>query len=92
MEGWTTKLFVNDLYDAYDAGHLAIHELAMRVVHRLSSNPFVIDPELQEVIAELEQVGEPVEFNTAMNKLCDYADIDHRIWVQRRASPEQRSN
>jgi hypothetical protein len=92
MESWMTRLLVNDLYDKHDTGLIDTSEMALTVAHRLSLNPFAVDPELQRVINDFKQAKTALEFNAAMHRLCDYADVDCRILVERRGPAELRSN
>lgn len=81
---WKTKVHLEDLHSAFHDGKITIQEVAAGVAKRLKLNKYA--EELEEIIDYFISLSEDPEadveeYDYVLGELYDFADFDHRIWV-----------
>lgn len=84
MPEWKTKVNIVDLHSAFQDGKITVQELAAGVAKRLKLNRYA--EELEEIIDYFISLSEDPkadveEYDYVLSELYDFADFDHRIWV-----------
>ena len=90
MPNWKSKVALSDLHQQYEAGELAVQEVAAKLVERLKLNKYA--SEIEDLIEELERVATTTEedfegelqgdYDCILEELYDFGDNDHRIWFE----------
>lgn len=84
MPEWKTKVSIVDLHDAFHDKKITVQELAAKVAKRLKLNRYA--EELEDIIDGFISLSEDPEaeideYDYWLHELYDFADFDHRIWV-----------
>jgi hypothetical protein len=95
MPNWRFTIDIADLHTSSREGDISPRELARGVAARVrNSAAYVIYfGDLEDIAAELDYVETLNEYNESLRRLYDFADIDHRIWVNtlRSLSPQYKT-
>lgn len=87
MVRWKATVDIKDLHDAYGEGKVAIAFVAGEVAKRLCQTPYGEDCAMLDIIEQFESLAdegekaEVAEYDRILADLYDFADEDHRLWV-----------
>ena len=88
MANWKKTIDISDLMDQYYNNEISIKDLTSEMVIRLKKLPYNDDVIFNDIVFELDNF-EPSsdyeeaedEFNEILQRLYDWADIKHRLWI-----------
>lgn len=83
MPNWRFKIDISDFHTGLREGDISTRELAKGVAERVrSSQAYVIYfGDLEDIAAEFDEAETLDEYDEALRRLYDFADVEHRIWV-----------
>jgi inorganic triphosphatase YgiF len=85
MAHWKTKLEIQEEWEKRENDEITNQQLGKAIAAKLKVNRFFKkDEDLQEIAEDFEQIEETADdeyFNDVMQRLYDYGDSGHRIWV-----------
>lgn len=87
MANWKSKLNISDLHSKWEKSEISTAEVAKEVAIRLKANKFANLQELQNIIDDLENLGEDSEahvddYDYCLEQLYNFGDAGHRIWIE----------
>lgn len=95
MPNWRFKIDIADLHTGAREGDISPRELAQGVAARVRSSAayLIYFGDLEDIAAEFDYAETLDEYNAALRRLYDFADVDHRIWVNtlRSFSPQYKT-
>jgi hypothetical protein len=81
MAKWKAKVYIGDLHAQYQDGEISPNDLSLAVAARLRKTRY--EPEFVEMLLldEFEAVETIDEYDECLAVLYDFADANHRLWV-----------
>lgn len=84
---WKTTINISQEFKAFDDNLTNIRELATSVENKLreyvkENQSFDDINEIERIADELIMIEEVEEFDSLLESLYDWGDIDHRLWIQ----------
>ena len=81
MANWKETVVIGDLHVGYQCGKYTVEEVGNQLADRLEQTRYKEDWELGDIIFDLRCVGDEDEYDQVLQRLYDFGDEDHRIWL-----------
>lgn len=88
MAKWKYSINLAVEYAQAKNGTITHPEYAKKMATRLRALPVTDDDELEVIIALLEHAEDTKEIDTILHRLYDWADADHKLWIETRLEPK----
>lgn len=83
MANWKSVLDIKELHEKAQDDQISPEILGKCVAEKLRENKFKHQPEIQDIIYQLEnEINDFDDYDMIMDHLYDFGNNKHRIWVK----------